>query len=80
MKKQTKPKDLVKIIKLIIYILLLAVGAYALINSKFTGFATVESSASVVTGSFLAVIFVFFIILLILLKIKAKPYKPNKRQ
>jgi len=64
-----------KIIKIIIYILLLAISTYALINSKFIGFATAESSASIVTGSFLGVIFVFFIILL---KIKAKPYKLNK--
>ena len=75
--KEKESKNLEKIIKTILYIVLLIIGGYMLATSKITGL-TIQSSTAVVAGSFLGVIFLFFIIVLILIKLKAKSYKSNQ--
>jgi hypothetical protein len=78
MKKE--PKDLTEIVKIILYVLLLVFGAYILFSTNIiTGFA-IASPEATVAGSFLGVIVIFFFILLVLLKLKAKPYKPLKQE
>lgn len=78
MKKE--PKSLTEVVKILLYILLLVFGAYILFNTNLaTGFA-IASPGATVAGSFLGIIVIFFIILLILLKLKAKPYKSLKQK
>ncbi|MFH1326610.1 MAG: hypothetical protein ABIH59_00595 [archaeon] len=67
-----------RILKIFLFFILPPVVAY-LISIKTTGFS-VNSEAGVVAGSFLGIFFVFFIILLVLIKLGIKIYKPTKIQ
>lgn len=69
MKKENN--KLGKIIKTIIYILILILILYGLVSTNITGFSI--GSSEVVTGSFiLTIALIFFMILFILLRSKAK--------
>ena len=77
---KTMNDKLEKIIKTIVYILVLILIVYALVDTNLTGFS-IGSSEVIVTGGFVStILLILFMILLIFLKKKAKTYKPKKEQ
>jgi len=76
-----KREDLLfkRTLKIFLFVILPSLIIYFILNSHLTGFAVNSTSPTTaamgIVGAFLGTIILFFMILLVILKIRGKPYK-----
>jgi len=64
-----------KTLKIALFVILPLLTIFLILNATITGFS-IKSETGIATGSFLAIIIIFFTLLLFLIKLRPKTYKP----